>query len=460
MVRGHDPFSLAHVQSDGLTVVAMSDALFGLDVLLNFRTAIEDEEIGIYLTSGRTIAARYVRGWFWVDLLSAIPFELFASHDAEATNLAKAFKFFRLLRMVRAIKLLRLMRVMRIINRLEMAFMVRHHVKALVSYFGVCLLASHWIACCYFAVGESYCERHDGAAVADACDDTWIGPEHAAVADLPPWDQYVAALYWTIMAVTTVGFGDVASHNTSERLFSIFTMIVGASMFAFGVSHIVNLLSEISSRSRKFRIKLDRMNQYMEQNKLPTELRVEIRDFLHQIGRKMRERASIREEEELLSDLSFGLRAKLVLAINKHTLLQMPLFQHADDKFVSEIAMRMRSVYSSVGECIVTEGDVATEMYFISRRRRGRHQRGHGQGDARRAAERRPLLRRERGHEARRARSATVRAVTFTEMRSLDRESFLEAAAGYPAILEQSTACARTEWKTRTRSAGRATRVA
>jgi hypothetical protein len=77
------------------------------------------------------------------------------------------------------------------------------------------------LRCCYFAVGESYCERRDGAAVADACDDTWIGPEHAAVADLPPWDQYVAALYWTIMAVTTVGFGDVASHNTGERLLSI-----------------------------------------------------------------------------------------------------------------------------------------------------------------------------------------------------------------------------------------------
>ena len=215
-------------------------------------------------------------------------------------------------------------------------------------------------------------------------------------------------------------------------------MIVGASMFAFGVSHIVNLLSEISSRSRKFRIKLDRMNQYMEQNKLPTELRVEIRDFLHQIGRKMRERASIREEEELLSDLSFGLRAKLVLAINKHTLLQMPLFQHADDRFVSDIAMRMRSVYSSVGECVVTEGELATEMYFIlsgvvevvinvdtdRETRVALLSDAHffGEGAVMKVNERR---------------SATVRAVTFTEMRSLERESFLEAAAGYPTILEQ-----------------------
>ena len=35
-----------------------------------------------------------------------------------------------------------------------------------------------------------------------------------------------------------------------------------------------------------------------------------VREFLHQVGRKLRERALLHEEDELLSDLSFGLRAK------------------------------------------------------------------------------------------------------------------------------------------------------
>ena len=35
-----------------------------------------------------------------------------------------------------------------------------------------------------------------------------------------------------------------------------------------------------------------------------------MREFLHQVGRKLRERALLHEEDELLSDLSFGLRAK------------------------------------------------------------------------------------------------------------------------------------------------------
>ena len=75
-----------------------------------------------------------------------------------------------------------------------------------------------------------------------------------------------------------------------------------------------------------------------------------MREFLHQVGRKLRERALLHEEDELLSDLSFGLRAKLALSINKHYLTQMPFFAAAEEGFVSEVGMRMRSCYYSVGE--------------------------------------------------------------------------------------------------------------
>jgi hypothetical protein len=110
---------------------------------------------------------------------------------------------------------------------------------------------------------------------------------------------------------------------------------------------------------------MDRMNAYMEQCHMPQALRTEVRDFMHQISRKMRERSLLREEQELLSDLSFGLRAKLALSINKNFLVKMPFFANADEKFVSTIGMRMRSVYCSAGEDVVTEGEWADEMYFI-----------------------------------------------------------------------------------------------
>ena len=84
------------------------------------------------------------------------------------------------------------------------------------------------------------------------------------------------------------------------------------------------MTNEISADARGFRIKLDRMNAYMQQCNLPQDLRMEVRDFLANLGKKMRERSLQREEASLLSDLSVGLRAKLAHAINKHHLAKVP----------------------------------------------------------------------------------------------------------------------------------------
>ena len=44
--------------------------------------------------------------------------------------------------------------------------------------------------------------------------------------------QYVAAFYWSIMTMTTVGFGDIAAITTNERLFATFAMVNGAAIFS------------------------------------------------------------------------------------------------------------------------------------------------------------------------------------------------------------------------------------
>ena len=38
--------------------------------------------------------------------------------------------------------------------------------------------------------------------------------------------EYIAALYWSITTMTTVGFGDVTPQSDSERVFCIFSMVL------------------------------------------------------------------------------------------------------------------------------------------------------------------------------------------------------------------------------------------
>jgi len=44
-------------------------------------------------------------------------------------------------------------------------------------------------------------------------------------------NNYIDALYFTITALTTTGFGDIVLHNTAGRLLSVIIMVVGVALF-------------------------------------------------------------------------------------------------------------------------------------------------------------------------------------------------------------------------------------
>ena len=54
------------------------DLAFAFDMVLNFFLAYRNTEDGVWVRSHAKIAARYLRGWFLIDLLSVLPFDMFS----------------------------------------------------------------------------------------------------------------------------------------------------------------------------------------------------------------------------------------------------------------------------------------------------------------------------------------------------------------------------------------------
>ena len=54
----------------------MVDACFLTDIVFNFMTAFE-EEGGMLIYDKTTIAKNYLKGWFSIDLMTSIPFQIF-----------------------------------------------------------------------------------------------------------------------------------------------------------------------------------------------------------------------------------------------------------------------------------------------------------------------------------------------------------------------------------------------
>ena len=78
----------------------------------------------------------------------------------------------------------------------------------------------------------------------------------------------------------------VAAKNTQQRYFGILAMIVGALYFAYGVTHIVNIVEELNQPERVFAQQLDKYNQYMQYRSLSKELKIDIREFLNNVHRR------------------------------------------------------------------------------------------------------------------------------------------------------------------------------
>lgn len=56
-------------------------------------------------------------------------------------------------------------------------------------------------------------------------------------------DYYVISLYWAVQTATTVGYGDVNSINSAERLFCAVMMIIGVIAFSFANGALTSIIS-------------------------------------------------------------------------------------------------------------------------------------------------------------------------------------------------------------------------
>ena len=99
---------------------------FLCDVLLNFRTAFENPVNKSLVTDPWPVAKRYVTGWFFIDLISSLPFELFIPKaDGSVTQakvgakIFKSTKFTKAIKIVRLLKLTKLARTVNYIHELE-----------------------------------------------------------------------------------------------------------------------------------------------------------------------------------------------------------------------------------------------------------------------------------------------------------------------------------------------------
>ncbi|CAB1318205.1 unnamed protein product [Coregonus sp. 'balchen'] len=107
-----------------------SDTIFLVDLVMNFRTGIVNEESSEIILDPKVIKMNYLKSWFVVDFLSSIPVDYIfliveKGFDSEVYKTARALRIVRFTKILSLLRLLRLSRLIRYIHQWEEGDLLR-----------------------------------------------------------------------------------------------------------------------------------------------------------------------------------------------------------------------------------------------------------------------------------------------------------------------------------------------
>lgn len=190
-------------------------ALIVIDIVVSFN--VSRYVNGEIITSRKKLAQNYCKLIFWVDLLSVIPFDeislaiagLNGPHYVKNPVLAQYLSLFKLVRMLRMYRLKWFFSYLtyNLASPLLIVTIIRN---VYLTFF----LANFWACLWYFEARQS-----------NFAQDTWVGAQIFPETPDSSAAWYIYSLYFSMVTLATVGYGDIHAFNDIEAGLLIFWIL-------------------------------------------------------------------------------------------------------------------------------------------------------------------------------------------------------------------------------------------
>jgi hypothetical protein len=364
------PFETAFLEPayDAMFVINRCiDAMFLIDLVLQFFTLRRD---GNKLLSRHVdVAAHYMKGWFWIDAVSIFPFDVVMlaaeTKDGGSSILSsfRAAKVIRLIRFLRLIRLLRLSKFAVIMARWQASLGLSYAWLSIIKFVMLIMVISHWMACVWggMAMQAQMAEEHEDEAAKGSVENNWLDAMNSGHLRKTPLKVYNLSLYWAVMTLTSIGYGDITPVAAHEYTVCTICMMLMAGLWAYIIGAVCSVVATMHPHELSFRSNMDSLNEFMDDYNMTHDMRRKMRNYFYESKDIMRQRV----ERDTIEQLSSHLQGQVLYFLHIPWISKIWYFRGLmdNDAFITETSRSLEvKLYAP------SEGVTQERTLFIVRR--------------------------------------------------------------------------------------------
>lgn len=361
------PYEVGFMDSTGVTGLFIFnrgiDVLFLKDMIMQFflKTQVHELKGTVWIKDRKKIAEKYLKGWFFIDLFSILPFDVLGMVMDNPE--IKKLKAVRIVRLLRLLKLVRVFRASRIMKRWQNRTSISYSAQGLCKFGVLLTIAAHWMACIWGMIGrlyatDLYCPtpgspeaENDVYEITDTRHGgSWItahnwGPQTPC----SHFHVYICALHFAVMTITSIGYGDIIPRRMEEYILCIVCQLGGGLTWAYVIGSICGIIANANPMRVAFEQSMDALNKMLSEQGVQHELRWKLREYL----REQQYHHLLVKAMSISEAFSPNLRGNLILetAIGA-AIKKVWYFSDCEVNFVVEVARSLEAELFSPRETI------------------------------------------------------------------------------------------------------------
>ena len=296
----------------------------------------------------KEIIIHYIKTWFLLDLIEAIPyFSIFQLYESKYNIINPLFNILLFIKIIKLYKMINnnstIFHLSELLSKIEI---IDNNGSFFITIF-LFIFCLNFSACLFiFLANNTY--------------PNWILKLN--IQDESYLNIYLTSIYFVIVTITTVGYGDISGTSLPEIIFQILLLIVGTIAYSFIISFFSNYIVKINQKSMAYEKKLDIINEIkINHPNMENSLYQEVLRNLYN------EQLYEKKDKHLLLDcLPYSLKNKLIEEMYKPITQKFLFFKEIDNSdFIVKVVTSLKPLISLKNDIIIQEGEFINEIIFV-----------------------------------------------------------------------------------------------